>query len=149
MLYPRIIQRIVNRMKTSYEDLLILKEGTKYYKGYESWLSEYFDLTEKDTENIVKKFERSQTTSIINAMRRGDREIFINQLGVFFIKATTIDYYNSLNRLIDNRDPNEYNINEIRQVALNECKEAFIERANYKKHANDTKYIDIKTKTCS
>lgn len=144
MLYPRLIKRILHRIIHSYEDILILKEGTRYYSKYESWLSEYYDLTDEDKLNIIKKFERSQTTSIIQAMRRGDREIFINQLGKFYIKATTIDYYNSLKRLTEEQSSDEYDHEEVHKVALAECKAKFIERANYKKYANQTKHISIK-----
>lgn len=141
MLYPIILKRILSKIKNSYEDILLTKEGTRGYSEQENWINKYLELSESDRLNIIKKFERSQTSTIIYAMRKGDREIFINQMGMFYIKQTTIDYYKSLNRQL-NDDGSNYE--EVKQSALEECRALFIQRANNKKHAKNAIEIKIK-----
>lgn len=141
MLYPIIIKKILERIRISYEDIILTKENHRDYKEYSNWLSKYFELSETDKINIIKKFERSQTASIIYAMRRRDREIFINQLGVFYIKQTTLDFYKSIN---DNINEDGSNFKEIKQSALEECRELFIKRSNIKKNAKQAVKINIK-----
>lgn len=141
MLYPIILKRILSKLKTSYEDIILTKERCRGYSEQSIWISKYFELSDSDRLNIIKKFERSQTSSIIYAMRKGDREIFINQLGMFYIKQTTIDYYKSLNRQL-NEDGSNYE--EVKQSALEECRSLFIQRANNKKNAKNAIEIKIK-----
>ena len=141
MLNTSIIKRILSKIRTSYEDILLTNENIRFYSEYSSWLNEYFELSDSDKINILKKFERSQTASIIYAMRKGDKEIRISQLGIFYIKQTTLDYYRSLNSKL-NEDGSNYE--EVKQSALEECRSLFIQRANNKKHVNDAIEIKIK-----
>lgn len=141
MLYPIILKRILTNLKLSYEDIILTKINCRGYKEQEAWLNKYFELPESDKLNIIKKFERSQTASIVNAMQNGDREIFINQMGVFYIKQTTIDFYTSLNK---NIKEDRSNYEEVKQNALNECRSLFIQRANNKQNANNAIEIKIK-----
>lgn len=135
MLYPLLLKRIASRIKGAYEDFLINKENVRNYSEYSAWLAEYLSLSDEDIKNVLTKFERSQTASIIYAMRRKDKEIFINQLGVFYIKPTTIDYYNALDRMIGDKDKSEYDFEQVKKSALEECRELYIKRANAKKNA--------------
>jgi hypothetical protein len=130
----RFSRAIVN-IKRQLEDVLLTKENHREYSKYEKWISEYFELTDEDRISILKKVERLQTSTIIFGMRKQDREIFINNLGVFYIKPTTIDYYKSLERNIAGRQKDEYDFEEVHKSALEECRALFIKRANNKRDA--------------
>jgi hypothetical protein len=136
--------KILRRIRDSYEDYLINRTNHRHYDQYSKWLEEYFSLSEEDHTNIITKLERSQTASIIHAMRRKDREIFLNQLGCFYIKQTTIDFYDALHRLIGDKKEGEYDFVELKRCALEECRDKFIKRANFKKAAKGEVKLEIK-----
>lgn len=144
MLYPLLLKRILTRVRAAYEDFIIDKADIRDFHKYESWLKEYLELAEPDRKNIVIKFERAQAAAIIYGMRKKDREIFINQLGCFYIKQTTIDFYNALERLIGDKEEGEYDFEEIKQSALEETRALYIKRANDKRNAKKPKYLSIK-----
>jgi len=144
MLFPLAIKRILHRIKVSYENVIIRNENTRFYKKYSEWFEEYYNLTPADKKNILKKFERLQTATIIYGMRKRDPEIFINQLGVFYIKPTTLDYYRKLEELTSGKNPDEYSFEEVHKSALEECRSLYIQRSNNKKNAKETKHIEFK-----
>ena len=78
MLYPAILKRIASRIKSAYMYLLIEKESTIHYKDYSSWMQSFLELSESDINYIINTFEKYQTKSIIEAMARKDKEIFIS-----------------------------------------------------------------------
>lgn len=122
------------------------RTGHPQYNKFVSWLTEYFDLNEDDHINIITKVERAQTAGIIYAMRRKDREIFVNQLGCFYIKQTTVDFYNALEKLIGDKAEGEYDYEAIKKSALEETRANYIRRANFKKNCRDGKQVEIRFK---
>ena len=144
MIYPLLRKRILKRIRDSYENLLLTAFNDRLYPKYEKWLTEYFDLNDDDRVNILTKFERAQTAGIIYAMRRKDREIFVNQFGCFYIKQTTTDFYNALERMIGDKSSDEYNYEEVKNSALEECRALYIKRAIAKKNPNGIKEVIFK-----
>lgn len=144
MIYPILRKRILRRIRDSFENILLNDTNHRQYDTYEKWLTEYFELSEEDQTNILTKFERGQTAAIIYAMRHKDREIFINQLGVFYIKRTTIDFYDSLERMIGDRQTTIEEYLSIKATALEETRALYIERANRKKNAKNSVKITFK-----
>ena len=143
MLYPLLRKRILRRIREAFENVILNKVNHHKYKTYERWLEEYFNLSEQDHINILTKVERAQSAAIIYAMRTKDREIFINQLGCFYIKQTTIDFYNALEKLIGDKSKEEYDYEEVKQSALEETRANFIRRANYKRDTRNGKATTI------
>lgn len=131
----------MNRIKEAFEDILLYKTNVLHYDKYEEWLTEYFDLNDEDRQNLITKVERSQSATIMYAMRQKDREIFINQLGCFYIKQTTTDFYNALDKLTAGKNQDEYDFEEIKKSALEETRDLYIKRANAKK--NGKTRVDI------
>lgn len=145
-LYPRLLNRILKRIRDSFEYTLFNRTAHPQYNKLEKWLTEYFELSEEDHINIVTKVERAQTAGIIYAMRKKDREIFVNQLGCFYIKQTTIDFYHALEKLIGDKVEGEYDFEEVKKSALEETRALYIKRANYAKRCRDGKASEIKFK---
>ena len=146
MIYPLLRKRILRKIRDSFENTLLNRTGHPKYNKFTTWLTEYFDLVEDDHTNIITKLERAQTAGIIFAMRRKDREIFINQLGCFYIKQTTVDFYDALEKLIGDKVEGEYNYEAIKQSALEETRANYIRRENYKKDCRDGKQVKIEFK---
>ena len=149
MLYPILVKRILNRIRLAFEDLLINKTNVLHYDKYEPWLIEYFDLKDEDKKNLLTKVERSQSASIMYGMQKQDREIFINQLGCFYIKQTTIDFYSALDKLTAGKNKDEYDFEVVKQSALEQTRDLYIKRANNKKNAKSTIDIFSKIQTSS
>ena len=146
MIYPILVKRILRRIRDSFEYTILNRTNNWRYDIFASWLTQYFELDEKDHINIITKIERSQTSSIMYAMRKKDPEIFINQLGCFYIKQTTSDFYNALAKLIGDRDVGESEYEEIKKSALEETRANYIRRAIYKKNCRNGKAITIEFK---
>jgi hypothetical protein len=144
MLYPLLLKRILKRIRVSFEDFILNKADTRDFDKYEGWLKEYLELSDKDKENIVTKFERSQTQTIAYGMKKKDPSIFINQLGCFYIKPTTTVFYDAINRLIGDKNKDEYDFVEIKKTALEETRAFYIRRENEKKHGKERKSFSFK-----
>lgn len=127
----------MNRIRLAFEDLILNKTNVLHYDKYEAWLTEYFDLNDEDKLNIITKVERAQSAAIMYAMRKQDREIFVNQLGCFYIKPTTIDFYRALDKLTAGKEKDSYDFEDIKKSALEETRELYIKRANAKKNAKN------------
>ena len=134
MLYPLLQKRILSSIRVAFENFILRPSHCNDSVKYDVWLNRYLELTESDKLNIVKKVERAQTASIIYAMAQKDREVFINQLGCFYIKPTTSAFYNELDRLIAGREKGEYDYEEIKKSALEQSRAVFYRIANIKKH---------------
>lgn len=139
MLYPAIIKRIASRIRGTYANLLIEKESTIHYKDYSKWMQSFLELSESDIEYTINIFEKYQTKSIIEAMSRKDKEIFINQLGCFYIKPTTMAFYDKINELTEGKDRKDVNFKEVKEVALQAAKDEYIRIAELKKELRNGK----------
>lgn len=143
MLYPILLKRIMSRIKYALEELLF-RDNVLHREKYEEWIKQYLELSDTDKQNLITKFKRAQTSAIMYAMAKQDREIFVNQLGCFYIKPTTIDFYNALNKLTEGKEKSDYDFEEVKQSALEETRKLYIERANRKKNAKNISEIRFK-----
>ena len=139
MLYPAIIKRIASRIRGAYMNILIEKEQTIHYKDYSSWMQSFLELSEADIEYTINVFEKYQTKSIIEAMGRKDKEIFINQLGCFYIKPTTMAFYNKLNEITEGKAREDINFKEVKEIALQAAKAEYLRIDELKKELRDGK----------
>lgn len=146
MISSPLRKRILRKIRDSFEYTLLYRTNHQHYQKFEKWLEEYFDLDEKDHINILTKVERAQSAAIIYAMRKRDREIFINQLGCFYIKQTTIDFYDAIEKLIGDRSKDEYDFEEIKKTALEETRANYIRRENHRKETKHGKATKIEFK---
>ena len=147
MVHPILLKKILSRIRVVYEDILLDKQHIREYPKYEAWLKEYLELDDNDKESIIKKFERAQSSAIVYGMIKKDKEIFVNQLGMFYIKPTTTDFYNALNRMTKDKEEGDYDFEEVKQSALEETRDLYIKRANRKKNAKNATSIKILSKT--
>lgn len=145
-LYPRLANRILKKIRDSFEYTILYRTEHPRYNKFVKWLEEYFELSDADHLNIITKVERAQTAGIIYAMRKKDREIFINQLGCFYIKQTTVDFYNALEKLIGDKAEGEYDFEEVKKSALEECRSLYIRRSDYNKKCRKHGTVEISFK---
>jgi hypothetical protein len=139
MLYPAIIKRIASRIKGAYMTMLIEKEYTVHYKDYSSWMQSFLELSESDVNYTINTFEKYQTKSIIEAMGRKDKEIFINQLGCFYIKPTTMVFYNKLNEITEGKARKDIDFKAAKEIALQAAKDEYMRIAELKKEIRNGK----------
>lgn len=137
MLYPAIIKRIIIRLKQAYLDITIDKEDKYNYKEYADWILRFLELSDEDIKYTINTFEKYQTKSIIDAFDRKDKEIFINQLGVFYIKPTTMVFYNKINELTYGKSKQDINFKDIRIIALDAAKDECIRISDLKKEVKE------------
>lgn len=131
---PLQVKRILKYIRVRFENYILNKQDTLDLKKNESWLDTYLELSDKDKINILKKVDRIQASTIVEAMGKKDVEIFVPQLGKFFIKPTTIAFYSKLDELIKEQNGEPYDYKELEAKALLHARDTYYRLYNAKQN---------------
>lgn len=141
MIDSNISKRVINNLKTEFVDYLIDNEGIREYKENAKWLSEWLTLDDSNYKDMLNNVEASQSKAIVEAMSNRDGRIFVNQLGLFYIKQTTKDYYDLLSELTNDVQLSDEDFEKIKQQAIATMKNRAIARSKDVKKWQDPKKL--------
>jgi len=137
---PLQTKRILKFIRIRFENYILGKHDKRDLNKYEGWLNTYLEYSEEDKINILKKVDRAQAATVVYAMAQKDTSIFINQLGCFYIKPTTMAFYNKLHELIKAKEGKDFDYKEVESAALLEARKIYYRISDAKKHGKRTKF---------
>ena len=133
-------KRILKSIRIRFENFILKKQDKRDLKKYESWLNTYLELSDEDKINILKKVDRAQAATVVYAMAKKDTSIFLNQLGCFYIKPTTVAFYNKLNELLKEKEGTDFDYKDVESAALLEARKIYYRIYNAKKDGKRAKF---------